>query len=73
MTAKLPETVPESGLLTIRQAADYLGVSPNTLRNWAYTGRGPTRIKLSHWVRYRKDDLGAFIEQLAVTTPDTAA
>lgn len=50
-------------LLTEPQAAEYLGgIPPRTLRQWRYTGKGPIFTKLGRAVRYRRDDLDAWIE-----------
>jgi predicted DNA-binding transcriptional regulator AlpA len=44
-------------LLSQRQAAEYLGVSPRTLERWRVTGDGPSYIKLGRRVAYRECDL----------------
>lgn len=50
-------------LLTARQAGEQLGVSPETLERWRGAGTGPAFIRLSgRYIRYRPDDLEAFIE-----------
>ena len=50
-------------LLTASQAGELLGVSPETLERWRGAGTGPAFIKLSgRYVRYRQDDLEAFIQ-----------
>jgi excisionase family DNA binding protein len=51
-------------LLTRSEAAEYLGVSPQTLARWAVEGVGPkiTRIGRKH-VRYAKADVLAFVAQ----------
>ena len=46
-----------AGSLTPMQAADYLGQSPNTLRQWRSQGRGPAYEKRGRSVRYSMDDL----------------
>ncbi|MHC0430674.1 helix-turn-helix transcriptional regulator [Streptomyces sp. O3] len=47
-----------SSLLTPKQAATYLSVSPGTLANWRYRNEGPDYVKLgSRCVRYRPTDL----------------
>jgi excisionase family DNA binding protein len=53
-------------LLTDKEAADALGVSKSTLQAWRCTGRVPLPfIKLGRAVRYRREDIAAFIEQHA--------
>ncbi|EKM99420.1 MULTISPECIES: AlpA family transcriptional regulator [unclassified Acidocella] len=50
-------------LLTARQAGELLGVSPETLERWRGAGTGPAYVKLSgRYVRYKQDDLEAFIQ-----------
>lgn len=49
-------------LLTTPKAAEYLGLSRNTLNRWRWDGRGPRYLKLGSAVRYRISDLDAFIE-----------
>jgi hypothetical protein len=44
------------------EAAQILGLSVKTLRRWRFAGRGPAFHKLGSCVRYRLDDLAAFIE-----------
>jgi excisionase family DNA binding protein len=49
-------------LLDTKQAAGYLDLSPNTLDRWRYEGKGPHFVKLGRAVRYRVQDLDAFLE-----------
>lgn len=59
-----PKTVPEK--LTTRQAAEYLGLSPNTLSSWRYLNTGPTYQRLGSSrraaIRYCRTDLDSWIE-----------
>ena len=49
-------------LLTREQAAAYLGVKPQTLAVWHCTGRyGLPVVKVGRLVRYRQQDLDAFL------------
>lgn len=51
-----------SGLLTEAEAAQYLGgVAPRSLRQWRYERRGPAFVKIEGHVRYRIEDLDAYI------------
>jgi excisionase family DNA binding protein len=48
--------------LTTQEAAEYLGVSAQTLSIWRCTKRYPlTYIKVGRLVRYRQRDLDAFL------------
>jgi excisionase family DNA binding protein len=49
------------GLLTIRQAAQYLAVSDSTLYGWVWQRRIPF-VKIGRAVRFDLQDLAAFIE-----------
>ena len=49
-------------LLTIQEAAERLGVKPNTLYLWVSQKRVPHR-KIGRLVRFRECDLEEFVEQ----------
>lgn len=58
----------QSDLLTRREAAAYLGVTPETLAVWASTRRYPLRfVKIGRLSKYRKSDLDAFISSRTVS------
>ncbi len=63
------ETSNDSGphLLTPKQAAEFLGVSVDTLARWRVLGVGPAFVKFSRakqaLVRYRREDLDGFIRE----------
>jgi excisionase family DNA binding protein len=51
-------------LLSRKEAAQYLGVSENTLAIWKCTGRYSLPcVKIGRLVKYRRADLDAFIER----------
>ncbi len=56
-------------LLTREQAAAYLGVSPQTLANWASSGRGgiPYVRVSARAIRYRQSDLDAWLQSRTIT------
>jgi len=57
-------TITATQLRSRREAADYLGVSPQTLAVWACTKRYDLpMIKIGRHVKYRQSDLDAFIER----------
>jgi len=62
-------------LLTPTEVSDYLGVPVGTLANWRYQGRGPAFLRVGRHVRYRTEDLAAWVgAQLAENLgrpPDT--
>lgn len=49
-------------LITREQAADLLGLRPQTLAAWATTGRGPAIVRLGRAVRYRVSELTRYVE-----------
>ncbi len=53
-------------------AAEYLGVKPETLNQWRWLGRGPAYVKVGRTVVYRLKDLDAWLDANTVT-PDSAA
>jgi len=57
-----PTTHAEKKLLTTPEAANLLGLKPETLEIWRWAGRGPNFYKLGRAVRYKQADLDAFID-----------
>ncbi|MBF6539258.1 helix-turn-helix domain-containing protein [Nocardia farcinica] len=55
-TVELPE------LLTAAQAAEYIGVSVDTLAQDRYLGRGLPYVRVGRRIRYRASDIAAFLE-----------
>ncbi len=51
-------TTAGSPILTLTEAANYLRISPQTLKNWRATGRpSPTALRLGAAVRFHIEDL----------------
>lgn len=50
-------------LMTETEAARLLGVSIRTLQSWRWRRVGPRYTKLGGSVRYRVEDINAFIEE----------
>jgi predicted site-specific integrase-resolvase len=48
-------------MLKTKEAAAYLGMQETTLEAWRCRGGGPAFIKMCKAVRYRQEDLDAFI------------
>lgn len=48
-------------LLSAKEAAEYLKVSPSTLQAWRFYGKHLDYIKPAGKVYYRKSDLDAFL------------
>jgi MerR family copper efflux transcriptional regulator len=52
--------------LRISEAAEYLGVSPNTLRNWVNAGKiAAVRHPVNDYRLFRQEDLDALLKQVA--------
>ena len=53
--------------LRISEAAEYLGVSPNTLRNWVNAGKiAAVRHPVNDYRLFQREDLDALLKQVAV-------
>jgi predicted DNA-binding transcriptional regulator AlpA len=50
-------------LWTIEDVAEFLAIPPQTLYRWNYLGTGPRRIKVGRYVRYRPEDVEAWLEE----------
>jgi len=48
------------------EAAEVLDMAPTTLRKWRSTGQGPSYLKLGKNVRYRLEDLNAYLQKQMV-------
>jgi len=52
----------QSKLLSTEQLATYLGIAKSTILQYRRDGTGPQYIKLGHLVRYKQDDVEAWLE-----------
>lgn len=50
------------GLLNERQVARLTGMSVASVRRWRLSGQGPKYLKLNAAVRYRPEDVAAWLE-----------
>jgi len=51
--------------LTVKQAAEFLGVAPNTLRNWDRDKKIPVyRHPISNYRLFKRDDLETVLRQI---------
>jgi predicted DNA-binding transcriptional regulator AlpA len=50
-------------LLNTEKAAEFLGLSQNTLNYWRYLKRGPKFIKIGGLVRYDEEELHAYLAE----------
>lgn len=70
-TAAMSTTLPPTTPLHERDAAQYLGCQPITLRAWRMQGRGPAYIRLGRSIRYTVADLEAYRAAHRVETRDS--
>ena len=54
-------------LFTPTELSAVLDVPVGTLANWRYLGRGPRFVRIGRHVRYRSEDLRAWLDGCAVT------
>ena len=50
-------------LMTINELAGYLKVRPATLYGWRHEGSGPPGVKVGRAVRFRREDVDAWIAE----------
>jgi len=55
-------------LLTIEDLAEYLGVPVATLYAWRYRRQGPPGFRVGRYVRFRRSDVEAWIEDRITQT-----
>ncbi len=53
----------EARMTTPDELAEYLGVPLRTLYAWRYRGEGPKGYKIGRHIRYRLDDVEAWLER----------
>ena len=54
------------GILTPAEAAEFLRLSPETLRVWRHLGLGPRYLKMGRAVRYCRDHLEKWIQEIEI-------
>lgn len=56
------QSEPMQPLITINQLAELLGVTASTIRNWRSQGEGPPATKVCGALRWRIEDVAAWVE-----------
>jgi len=60
----------DQGFLRVKEAAELLGVSPNTVRAWGAAGKIPEyRHPVNHYRLYKRKELEAVLRRLVKATP----
>lgn len=59
-------------LLTTEELAEYCGVPVPTIYAWNHKGTGPRRIRIGKHVRYRREDVEAWIDGQTDQSPVSA-
>lgn len=63
-----------SDFMRISEAAEYLGVSPNTLRNWVNAGKiAAARHPVNDYRLFKREDLDALLKQVGVASKKKTA
>ena len=57
-----------TSLLNETQAAERLGLKPETLRRWRWSGDGPAFLKIGGAVRYEPSAIEGFIDRARQAT-----
>jgi excisionase family DNA binding protein len=67
LSAQSTKMAPEvlSRLLTVQELADLLQVPVKTIYTWRYKGIGPPAVPLGRYLRFRADDVTAWLEKRA--------
>ena len=61
-----------SDYMRVAEAAEYLGVSPNTLRNWVNAGKiAAVRHPVNAYRLFKKEDLDALLKKVAAASKKT--
>ena len=53
-------------LLSVEDLSDILGIPVNTLYQWRTKGYGPPGVRIGRHLRYRPDDVNAWLNEQAV-------
>ena len=58
--------MPDERWLSREEVASRLGLHPETLRRWALKDEGPPALRIGKLLRYREDELEAWLESRRV-------
>ena len=66
---KPEDAMEERRLLSLQELARYLGVPASTCYQWRHKGAGPCGIRVGRYVRYRPEDVEAWLDKQADPRP----
>jgi excisionase family DNA binding protein len=52
------------GLLTPKEVGELLQIPVTTLYGWRYAGRGPRALRVGRHLRYRRDDVEEWLDEV---------
>jgi predicted DNA-binding transcriptional regulator AlpA len=55
-------------LIGTADAAEILGLTPETLRYWRYMNQGPRSFRIGRHVKYRREDIDSWLESRMLET-----
>jgi excisionase family DNA binding protein len=56
-------------LLTVQELADLLQIPPKTIYTWRYKGIGPPAVPMGKYLRFRAEDVAAWLDARADAPP----
>jgi excisionase family DNA binding protein len=56
---------PLSRLLSVQDLAELLQIPPKTIYTWRYKGVGPPAVPIGRYLRFRAEDVAAWLEERA--------
>lgn len=65
--------IASSGLIAPPVLAEHLGVPVQRLATWRHEGTGPNYVRVGRLIRYRADDITAWLDAQTVETTGGAA
>ncbi|MEV7087974.1 helix-turn-helix domain-containing protein [Streptomyces sp. NPDC093085] len=60
---EISTSTPLTAFMNLPKAAEYLGVSPNTLYVWRHRRQGPPSFRMGHRVMYRISALNKWVNE----------
>ena len=64
-TDTTPAADAASSLVTTQQLASYLQIPVGSIHRWRYRGTGPRAIRVGRHLRFRREDVDAWLDEQA--------